>query len=49
MAKTIYLPRNTVFYLRNPLRYRFYRYGCSRDKRLQEVWGKEAQRGIEKK
>lgn len=24
---------------KNPLRYKFYRYTCGRDKRLQEVWG----------
>ena len=33
----------------NPLRYRFYRYGCGRDNRLREVWGKDVLRGIEKK
>ena len=26
------------YYLKNPLRYRYYRYGCGRDKRLDEVW-----------
>ncbi|NJB69111.1 peptide-methionine (S)-S-oxide reductase [Desulfobaculum xiamenense] len=25
---------------RNPLRYRFYRHGCGRDARLEELWGK---------
>jgi peptide-methionine (S)-S-oxide reductase len=28
------------YYKKNPLRYRFYRYNCGRDKRLQEIWGK---------
>jgi len=28
------------FYLRNPVRYKFYRYNCGRDRRLEEVWGK---------
>jgi peptide-methionine (S)-S-oxide reductase len=28
------------YYLKNPLRYKFYRYGCGRDKRLEELWGK---------
>jgi len=30
------------YYEKNPLRYRYYRYGCGRDQRLQEVWGKDA-------
>lgn len=30
------------YYVKNPLRYRFYRTGCGRDARLREVWGKEA-------
>jgi peptide-methionine (S)-S-oxide reductase len=29
---------------RNPVRYRVYRYGCGRDKRLEEIWGSEAPR-----
>lgn len=27
------------FYLKNPIRYKYYRYNCGRDKRLQEIWG----------
>lgn len=27
------------YYLKNPVRYRFYRYNCGRDKRLQQLWG----------
>ena len=27
------------FYQRNPLRYKYYRYRCGRDERLQELWG----------
>jgi peptide-methionine (S)-S-oxide reductase len=27
------------YYKKNPIRYNFYRYGCGRDKRLQELWG----------
>jgi peptide-methionine (S)-S-oxide reductase len=27
------------YYKKNPLRYRFYRRGCGRDNRLEEVWG----------
>jgi len=30
------------YYLKNPLRYKFYRYGCGRDQRLEELWGKES-------
>ncbi len=27
------------YYIKNPVRYKFYRYGCGRDKRLAELWG----------
>jgi len=27
------------YYQRNPIRYKFYRRGCGRDKRLEQVWG----------
>ena len=27
------------YYTKNPLRYKFYRYGCGRDKRLEQLWG----------
>lgn len=27
------------YYLKNPVRYKFYREGCGRDKRVKEVWG----------
>ncbi len=30
------------YYKRNPVRYRFYRTSCGRDRRLEEVWGDEA-------
>jgi peptide-methionine (S)-S-oxide reductase len=30
------------YYVKNPLRYRFYRLNCGRDSRLKELWGKEA-------
>ena len=29
------------YYRKNPLRYRFYRSGCGRDGRLDELWGKD--------
>jgi peptide-methionine (S)-S-oxide reductase len=30
------------YYKKNPLRYRYYRNGCGRDKRLKELWGASA-------
>jgi peptide-methionine (S)-S-oxide reductase len=30
------------YYLVNPVRYKYYRYRCGRDQRLQELWGDEA-------
>jgi peptide-methionine (S)-S-oxide reductase len=30
------------YYLKNPLRYRFYRFNCGRDERLESLWGDEA-------
>jgi peptide-methionine (S)-S-oxide reductase len=30
------------YYIRNPVRYRFYRSGCGRDARLNELWGSNA-------
>ena len=27
------------YYLKNPIRYKYYRYGCGRDQRLEELWG----------
>jgi methionine-S-sulfoxide reductase len=27
------------YYKKNPLRYRFYRYSCGRDKRVEQLWG----------
>lgn len=29
------------YYQRNPLRYKYYRYRCGRDARLEQLWGKE--------
>ena len=28
------------YYRKNPVRYKFYRYNCGRDQRLEELWGK---------
>jgi peptide-methionine (S)-S-oxide reductase len=30
------------YYLKNPIRYRYYRAGCGRDARLKELWGEKA-------
>ena len=51
MAKAFYPAEDyhQGYYMKDPLRYRFYRFGCGRDNRLREIWGKEALRGIEKK
>jgi len=32
------------YYLKNPVRYRYYRSGCGRDDRLKELWGELAGR-----
>ena len=34
------------YYTKNPVRYRFYRFSCGRDSRVQQVWGREAHDGI---
>lgn len=31
------------YYKKNPIRYKYYRNGCGRDKRLEELWGKSAE------
>ena len=28
------------YYLKNPIRYKYYRWNCGRDQRLEEIWGK---------
>lgn len=30
------------YYLKNPARYAYYRWGCGRDQRLTQIWGEEA-------
>lgn len=30
------------YYLKNPLRYKYYRWNCGRDQRLEEIWGRPA-------
>ena len=34
------------YYEKNPLRYRYYRWGCGRDARIEQVWGERAFEGI---
>ena len=34
------------YYTKNPFRYRYYRFACGRDSRVQQVWGKQAHDGI---
>lgn len=29
------------YYLKNPLRYKYYRWSCGRDQRLRDIWGEE--------
>jgi peptide-methionine (S)-S-oxide reductase len=29
------------YYVKNPIRYKFYRFNCARDARLEELWGKK--------
>ena len=34
------------YYIRNPVRYKMYRYGCGRDQKIKSLWGPEAHAGI---
>ena len=34
------------YYEKSPLRYRYYRYACGRDRRVEELWGERAYQGI---
>ncbi len=34
------------YYRKNPVRYKYYRNGCRRDQRLEELWGDSALKGI---
>ena len=34
------------YYKKNPIRYKYYRYSCGRDAKVQQVWGDQAHLGI---
>ena len=34
------------YYEKNPLRYKYYRWGCGRDERIEALWGDAAHRGL---
>ncbi len=36
------------YYMKNPLRYKFYRNSCGRDKQVKKVWGDQAHAGLGK-
>ena len=43
-AATTFYPAEAYhqdYYQKNPVRYKFYRYGCGRDQRLEQLWGKD--------
>ena len=36
------------YYNKNPIRYKYYRFSCGRDARVEQVWGEQAHKGIKK-
>lgn len=50
-AATVFYPAEDYhqdYYIKNPIRYKFYRSGCGRDARLTELWGDQAGVGTSK-
>ena len=49
-AKTFYPAEDyhQDYYMKNDLKYSYYRNACGRDDRIRSIWGKDAHRGIEK-
>ena len=42
---TTFYPAETYhqdYYKKNPIRYKFYRHGCGRDARLEQLWGEDS-------
>lgn len=35
------------YYKKNPIRYKFYRYNCGRDSKIEKLWGDQAHAGID--